>query len=51
MARNSVIPPESLEEILDWLDPDPELAAAMYVQLRHDLARMFTWRPVAILRD
>lgn len=44
MARNSVIPPESFEEILDWLDPDHELAASMYVQLRHDLAKMFTWR-------
>ena len=44
MARNSVIPPESFEEILDWLSPDRELAGAMYVQLRHDLAKMFTWR-------
>lgn len=44
MARNSVIPPESFEEILDWLNPDRELAGAMYVQLRHDLAKMFTWR-------
>ena len=44
MARNSVIPPESFEEILDWLNPDRELAGAMYVQLCHDLAKMFTWR-------
>lgn len=44
MARNSVIPPESFEEILDWLNPDRELAGAMYVQLRDDLAKMFMWR-------
>lgn len=44
MARSSVAPPESFEEILDWLNPDRELAAAMFVQLRHDLAKMFTWR-------
>jgi len=44
MARNSAIPPESFEEILAWLDPDREVAATMYVQLRHDLAKIFKWR-------
>ena len=44
MARNSVIPPQSFDEILDWLNPDRELAGDMYVQLRHDLAKMFEWR-------
>ena len=44
MARNSAIPPESFEEILAWLDPDREVAATMYVQLRHDLANIFKWR-------
>ena len=44
MARKSVIPPTSLDEILDWLNPDRELAGDMYVQLRHDLAKMFEWR-------
>lgn len=44
MARDSAIPPESLEEILGWLSPDREAAAAMYVQLRHDLAKLFLWR-------
>ena len=44
MARNSAIPPESFEEILAWLHPDRELAARMYVQLRHDLTKMFMWR-------
>ena len=44
MARNSAIPPESFEEILAWLDPDREVAATMYVQLRHDIANIFRWR-------
>jgi RNA polymerase sigma factor (sigma-70 family) len=43
MARDSEIPPESFEEILAWLNADRDVAAAMYVQLRHDLAKMFTW--------
>ena len=44
MARNSAIPPEALEEILAWLNPDPDVAAAMYVQLRSDLATLFGLR-------
>ena len=44
MARDSAIPTESLEEILAWLDPDREVAAAMYVQLRHNLTQTFIWR-------
>lgn len=44
MARDSAIPPESFDEILDWLNPDRDVAAQMYVQLRHDLAKIFTWR-------
>jgi RNA polymerase sigma factor (sigma-70 family) len=43
MALKSAIPPESFEEILTWLDPDREVAGAMYVQLRHDLAKLFMW--------
>jgi RNA polymerase sigma factor (sigma-70 family) len=43
MARNPVIPPESFDEILAWLNPDCGLASEMYVQLRHDLARLFIW--------
>ena len=43
MARDPVIPPESFEEILAWLDPDREVADAIYVQLRHDLVQIFTW--------
>jgi len=44
MARDSAIPTESFEEILAWLNPDREVAATMYVQLRHDLAKIFTYR-------
>ena len=44
MARNSEVPTESFEEILAWLNPDREVAAAMYVQLRHDLAKIFRFR-------
>ncbi len=47
MARNSAVPTESFEEILAWLNPDREVAAAMYVQLRHDLAKIFTFRGCA----
>lgn len=44
MARHSAIPPESFEEVLAWLNPDREVAASMYVQLRHDLSKIFMWR-------
>jgi RNA polymerase sigma factor (sigma-70 family) len=44
MARDFAIPPESFDEILAWFSPDREMAAAMYVQLRHDLAKTFLWR-------
>ncbi len=43
MARDSAIPPESFEEILAWLNPDRDVAATMYVQLRHDLGKLFMW--------
>lgn len=43
MVRDSALPPESFEEILAWLNPDREVAGAMYVQLRHDLAKIFMW--------
>ena len=43
MARDSALPTESFEEILAWLNPDREVAGVMYVQLRHDLAKLFVW--------
>jgi|SRR5215208_1494957 len=47
MPRDSPVPPESFEEILAWLNPDREVAGTMYVQLRHDLAKIFTFRGCA----
>jgi RNA polymerase sigma factor (sigma-70 family) len=44
MARDSAIPPESFEEILAWLNSDRDVAATIYVQLRHDLAKIFSYR-------
>jgi RNA polymerase sigma factor (sigma-70 family) len=44
MPQDSPVPPESFDEILVWLNPDRELAATMYVQLRHDLEKIFTFR-------
>jgi RNA polymerase sigma factor (sigma-70 family) len=43
MARDSAIPPESFDAILAWLNPDRDMAATIYVQLQHDLAKVFTW--------
>ena len=41
MARKTAIPPEDPDEILAWLDPDPDVATQKYLQLRHDLAQKF----------
>jgi len=43
MVRDSVTNPDGFDEILTWLDPNRELAATMYMQLRHDVARIFLW--------
>jgi RNA polymerase sigma factor (sigma-70 family) len=43
MARDSAIPPESFDEILGWLNPDRDVAGTIYVQLRQDLTKIFTW--------
>jgi RNA polymerase sigma factor (sigma-70 family) len=43
MPRNSDIPPESFDEILGWLNPDRELSASIYVELRHALVKIFAW--------
>ena len=47
MPHDFPVSPESFEEILAWLSPDREIAATMYVQLRHDLAKIFTFRGCA----
>ncbi|HEU4771283.1 MAG TPA: sigma-70 family RNA polymerase sigma factor [Candidatus Udaeobacter sp.] len=43
MVRHQPLPPESFDEILAWLNPDREIAANIYVQLRHDLEKVFLW--------
>jgi len=43
MARDSVIPPESFDEILAWLNHDRDLAASIYLQIHADLTRIFTF--------
>jgi RNA polymerase sigma factor (sigma-70 family) len=43
MTRDSSIPPESFDEILAWLNPDRDVAGSIYVQLREDLTKVFTW--------
>lgn len=47
MARDSVTNFDGLDEILAWLDPDREVAATTYVQLRHDLVKIFLWNRCA----
>jgi RNA polymerase sigma factor (sigma-70 family) len=47
MARDPAIPPTSFDEILAWLHPDRDEAADVYVQLRHDLTKIFTWNRCA----
>lgn len=43
MVRDSVTNPNGFDEILAWLNPNRELAATIYVQLRCDVARIFVW--------
>jgi RNA polymerase sigma factor (sigma-70 family) len=43
MVRDSAIPPESFDEILAWLNPDRDVAATIYLQLRDDLTKIFLW--------
>ena len=44
MKMVPAIPPEAFDEILAWLNPDREVAGEMYVQLRHDLSKLFSWK-------
>jgi RNA polymerase sigma factor (sigma-70 family) len=43
MVRDSLTNPDDFDDILAWLNPDRELAATMYVQLRQDLTKIFLW--------
>jgi RNA polymerase sigma factor (sigma-70 family) len=43
MAQDLATPPGTIDEILAWLNSDRDVAGQIYVQLRHDLAKIFTW--------
>jgi RNA polymerase sigma factor (sigma-70 family) len=43
MVPDSLTNPDGFDEILAWLNPDREMAANMYVQLRRDVAKIFIW--------
>lgn len=43
MPQNSDIPPDSFNELLAWLNPDRDLAAKMYEEIRRDLIKVFRW--------
>ena len=43
MRRTSEIPSESFDHILAWLNPDRDKAAALYLDLRRSLVKIFAW--------
>jgi len=43
MLPSSSISTNTLDELLVWLNPDPDEAASVYLQLREDLTRIFIW--------
>ena len=47
MARDRALPPHSFDDVLDWLHPDREEAANIYVELRNDLTKIFAWNRCA----
>ncbi len=40
-------PREGFDDLLAWLNPNHELATAIYVDLRHSLIRIFSWNGCA----
>ena len=47
MSQKSDVPPEGFDDLLAWLNPDRELASAIYVELRNGLIRVFEWNHCA----
>lgn len=47
MPRQLDKAPEHFAELLAWLDPDRETAAAVYIDLRDSLVRIFGWHRCA----
>jgi RNA polymerase sigma factor (sigma-70 family) len=47
MPRKSDIPPERFNDLLAWLDPNPESAGSTYLDVQDSLVRIFAWRKSA----
>jgi RNA polymerase sigma factor (sigma-70 family) len=47
MPQKSDPPLEQFAEFLAWLDPNPELAALIYIEIRDSIVRIFGWRHCA----
>jgi RNA polymerase sigma factor (sigma-70 family) len=47
MPKDSDMPPERFAEFLLWLNPDPEVAADIYIDIRDSIVRIFSWRHCA----
>lgn len=47
MPQKPDMPRESLNDLLAWLSPDPELSSSIYLDLRHSLIRIFSWNQCA----
>src|SRR5687767_4601435 len=47
MPRKSDIPPERFNDLLAWLDPNPESAGSTYLDVQDSLVRIFAWRKCA----
>lgn len=47
MPGKSDIPPERFNDLLAWLDPNPESAGSTYLDAQDSLVRIFAWRKCA----
>lgn len=47
MPRKSDIPPERFNDLLAWLDPNPDSAGSTYLDVQDSLVRIFAWRKCA----
>jgi RNA polymerase sigma factor (sigma-70 family) len=47
MVKKSELKRNTLNELLEWLDADPQVAAQKYEEIRHSLIKIFAWRKCA----
>lgn len=47
MVKKSELKRNTLNELLEWLDADPQVAAEKYEDIRHSLIKLFAWRKCA----